>query len=185
MLAAFLAKPQAAYCWGSGHDDIMRAIIARLPADLRKTFTPEIIKEAVLHASHYPDSFEPFLAKDIGDAAVAKLTGAGLKVRYDLHSERGAAMCFIMLVDALREKNAAHTAHWIATLSHVISDMSACNHDPLVHTASYAWADWKLKLPNGKDYSKVKSLLDLADKCIRLRQHVSVEGYMRSKVQNP
>ena len=163
MLTAFLAMPEAAFSWGPGHDDIMRAIIARLPADLRKTLTPEIIKEAVLHASHYPDSFEPFLAKDIGDAAIAKLTGAKLKVRYDLHSERGAAMCFIMLVDALREKNAAHTAHWIATLSHVISDMSACNHDPLVHTATYAWADWKLKLPNGKDYSKVNSLLDLAD----------------------
>ncbi len=83
-------------------------------------------------------------------------------MRYDLHSERGAAMCFIMLVDAMREKHPGHTAHWIATLSHVIADMAACNHDPLVHTATYGWADWRLKLSGGSDFSKLRSLLDLS-----------------------
>lgn len=159
---ALLALPEIAFAWGSGHDDVMRAIIDRLPPELRSTFTPEIVKDAVHHASHYPDSFEPFQASEIGEAAFARLTEARLKVRYDLHSERGAAMCFIMLVDAMREKHPGHTAHWIATLSHVIADMAACNHDPLVHTATYGWADWKLKLPGGADCSKLRSLLDLS-----------------------
>lgn len=162
IVIAGLALPDRAFSWGSGHDDVMRAIIERLPPELRGTLTPEIVKEAVQHASHYPDSFEPFLAKDIGDAALARLTEARLKVRYDLHSERGAAMCFIMLVDAMREKHPGHTAHWIATLSHVIADMAACNHDPLVHTATYGWADWKLRLPGGADFSKLRPLLDLS-----------------------
>ena len=159
---ALLALPEIAFAWGSGHDDVTRAIIDRLPPELRSTFTPEIVKDAVHHASHYPDSFEPFQASEIGEAALARLTEARLKVRYDLHSERGAAMCFIMLVDAMREKHPGHTAHWIATLSHVIADMAACNHDPLVHTATYGWADWKLKLPGGADCSKLRSLLDLS-----------------------
>lgn len=159
---ALLALPDIAFSWGSGHDDVMRAIIDRLPSELRSTFTPEIVKESVQHASHYPDSFEPFLAEDIGEAALSRLAGARLKVRYDLHSERGAAMCFIMLVDAMREKHPRHTAHWIATFSHVIADMAACNHDPLVHTATYGWADWKLQLPGGTNFSKLRSLLDLS-----------------------
>ena len=140
----------------------MRAVIERLPPEIRNSFTPEIVKTAVQHASHYPDSFEPFLTEDIGEAALARLARARLKVRYDLHSERGAAMCFIMLVDAMREQHPGRTAHWIATLSHVIADMAACNHDPLVHTATYGWADWKLKLPGGTDFSKIRSLLDLS-----------------------
>lgn len=157
-----LSLPQVAFGWGSGHEDVMRAIIPRLPAPLRASFTPEIVADAVKHASHYPDSGEPFLEKDIGVAAMARLAEARIKSRYELHSERGAAMCFIMLVDALREKHPAHTAHWIATLSHVISDMSACNHDPIVHTATYAWADWNLKMPGGADYAVLKPLLDLS-----------------------
>lgn len=69
---------------------------------------------------------------------------------------------FLMLVDSLREENAAHTALWIAAYSHVIADMAACNHDPLVHTATYGWAEWQLKLPSGeRDSSQLRPLLDL------------------------
>jgi len=157
-----LALPHSAYPWGAGHDDVMRAVIARLPEELRDSFTPEIIKQAVAHASHYPDSFEPFLAEDIGEAAVFKLNEAGFKKRFDLHSEQGAAMTFLMLVDALREKHPARTAHWIATLSHVISDMVACNHDPLVQTAGTRWSDWNLTTPNANDFSKIKRFFDLS-----------------------
>lgn len=161
-VVVILALPRPVFSWGSGHDDVMRAIIARLPADLRNSFTPEIIKKAVLYASHYPDSFEPFLAEEIGEAAVKKLEQAKIKVRFDLHSERGSAMALIMLIDALREKHPAHTAHWIATLSHVIADMSACNHDPLVQTAGSRWVDWGLTMPGGASFARIKPLLDLS-----------------------
>ncbi len=154
---------QNAGAWGSGHDDIMREVIERIPAELRDSFTPEMIKEAIHHQSHYPDNFDPFLPDDVGEATVARLAEAGVKKRYDLHSERGMAMAFLMLVDALKEGDPAHIALWISAYSHVIADMAACNHDPLVHTATYGWADWKLKLPGGEnDYSKLRSLLDLA-----------------------
>lgn len=158
-----LLPAQKASAWGSGHNDVMREVIERLPADLRDSFTPEMIKEAIHHQSHYPDNFDPFLVEDVGDATVSLLAAAGVTRRYDLHSERGMAMAFLMLVEALKEEDAAHTALWISAYSHVIADMAACNHDPLVHTATYGWADWKLKLPGGEnDYSKLRSLLDLA-----------------------
>ncbi|MDF1738538.1 MAG: hypothetical protein P1U86_05215 [Verrucomicrobiales bacterium] len=163
VLILTLLPIQKAGAWGSGHDDVMREVIERLPAELRDSFTPEMIKEAVHHQSHYPDNFDPFLPGDVGEAAVARLAAAGVKRRYDLHSERGMAMAFIMLVEALKEGDPTHTALWISAYSHVIADMAACNHDPLVHTATYGWADWKLKLPGGvNDYSKLRSLLDLS-----------------------
>jgi len=156
------AAPPELRAWGSGHDDIMRAVIERLPSGLRDRLTAEVIDEVVKHASHYPDSFAPFLAEEIGEGGVAALSAAGMKVRYDLHSERGMAMAFIMLVEAIRDDNPARIAHWIATLSHVIADMAACNHDPIVHTATYGWADWNLKLPDGQAFATLKPLLDLS-----------------------
>ena len=156
------ATPAELRAWGSGHDDIMRAVIERLPPGLRDRLTPEVIDEAVKHASHYPDSFDPFLPEEIGEASVATLAVAGMKVRYDLHSERGMAMTFIMLVEALRDDEPARIAHWIATHSHVIADMAACNHDPVVHTATYGWADWNLNLAGGQKFASLKPLLDLS-----------------------
>ncbi len=159
--ATFL--PRQVEAWGSGHDDVMREVIERLPADLRESFSAEMIEDAIRHQSHYPDNFDPFLPEDVGEAAVARLAAAGVTRRYDLHSERGIAQAFLQLVDALREKDPAHTALWIAAYSHVIADMAACNHDPLVHTATYGWAEWKVKLPSGeRDFSHLRSLLDLA-----------------------
>ncbi|MCB1078822.1 MAG: hypothetical protein KDM64_13465, partial [Verrucomicrobiae bacterium] len=156
-----LYLPHRAMAWGTGHDDVMRAIIDRMPEDLRATFDDAIVKEAISHHSHYPDSFEPFLPEEVGAAAVAKLKEAGLTKRYDLHHDKGRAFAFVMLVDALREDDPAHIALWIAALSHVIADMAACNHDPLVHTATYGWSSWDLKLAGGSAFRPVVRMLDL------------------------
>ena len=133
----------------------------RLPEELRARMTPEIIAEAIRQDSHYPDSFQPFLPEEIGETAVAAMKAAGMKSRYDLHLDHGRVPGFARLVEALRGDDAAHIAHWIASHSHVIADMAACNHDPLVHTATYGWGPWKVKLPHGGDFSQVAPLLDL------------------------
>lgn len=162
ILAASLALPRISGAWGSGHDDVMRAVIERLPEDLRAVFTPERTRLAVEKHSHYPDSFEPFLPADVGESAIAALLDAGVKVRYDLHHDHGRVAGFARLVEALREGNPDHIALWIAAHSHVVADMAACNHDPLVHTATYGWGPWKVKLPNRGDFSQVAPLLDLS-----------------------
>lgn len=162
ILLSLVLLPRYAGAWGAGHDDVARAVMARLPKEIVVKFTPEIVKEAVQEDSHYPDSFQPFLASEVGDAAVEALKNAGLKSRYDLHLDNGRLMGFAMLVEAFREGDPAHIAHWIAVHSHVIADMAACNHDPMVHTATYGWGPWKVKLPHAGDFSKVAPLLDLA-----------------------
>lgn len=162
-LLAILSLPRIAGAWGSGHDDILRAVLERLPAEIRANFTPDMVKQAVEHGSHYPDSFAPFETSEIGDRAVATLQASGLKVRYDLHHDHGRVASFACLVDAFREGDPGHLIHWIASHSHVIADMAACNHDPLVHTATYGWGPWKVKLPHSGDFSQVAPLLDLAE----------------------
>jgi hypothetical protein len=162
LLLAAVFLPRIAGAWGAGHDDVIRAVIERLPTEIRSTFTPAIVKRAVEHGSHYPDSFAPFEAAEIGEDAIAAFHAAGVKVRYDLHHDHGRVASFARLVDAFREGDPGHLAHWIASHSHVIADMSACNHDPLVHTATYGWGPWKVKLPHSGDFSQVAPLLDLA-----------------------
>lgn len=159
---AILSFPRIAGAWGAGHDDILRAVLDRLPVEVRAAFTPEMVKRAIEHGSHYPDSFAAFETSEIGEEAVADLHAAGLKVRYDLHHDHGRVASFARLVDAFREGDPARLVHWIASHSHVIADMAACNHDPLVHTATYGWGPWKVKLPHSGDYSQVAPLLDLA-----------------------
>lgn len=160
-LLSILFLPRIAGAWGAGHDDVAREVMNRLPEVLRAKFTPEMIEEAIKHDSHYPDSFQPFLPEEVGEKAIAALKEAGLKSRYDLHLDHGRVAGFARLVEALREDDAAHIAHWIASHSHVIADMAACNHDPLVHTATYGWGPWKVKLPHAGDFSQVAPLLDL------------------------
>lgn len=160
-LLSVLLLPRLAAAWGAGHDDVAREVLSRLPEALRAKFTPEIVEEAIKHDSHYPDSFQPFLPEEVGDKAIAALKQAGLKSRYDLHLDHGRVAGFAQLVEALRDGNAVHIAHWIASHSHVIADMAACNHDPLVHTATYGWGPWKVKLPHDADFAKVAPLLDL------------------------
>jgi hypothetical protein len=162
LLPALLLLPRFAGAWGAGHDDVMRAVLDRLPVEVRATFSPEVTRRAIEFSSHYPDSFEPLTAAEIGESAVASLKAAGVVKRYDLHLDHGRVASFAALVNAFREGDPAHIAHWIASHSHVIADMAACNHDPLVHTATYGWGPWKVRLPKGGDFSKVAPLLDLA-----------------------
>lgn len=158
-----VSVPAELSAWGPGHDDVMRAILKRLSPELRATFTTEIEDAAVLRSSHYPDSFDPFLPEDVGEEAVERLVNSGIKVRYGLHSERGIVASFIELMKALEAGNPKHTAHWIASYSHSVADMAACNHDPLIHTATYGWSDWDIELPSGKaSFGSLSPLLDLA-----------------------
>ena len=152
-----------AHAWGAGHEDTQRELNQRLPAPLRAALSPDAL-ELSMKDSHYPDSFKPFEPSRIGQAAFDKLEKLGIKRRYDLHSDKGRAITFVMLVEALRENQPEHALFWIASLGHSAADMVACNHDPLVHVATYSWVwkDWEMKLPNGEPFSLVGGALDLA-----------------------
>ena len=160
VLTALLSSP-ASWAWGPGHADVAAAVFERLPSELRNGFAPGVVQQAIGHDCHYPDSSEPFTVGQVGRPALDRLQAHGLKNRIGLHSDEGRAVAFGLLVDALREKQFTHAALWIAALSHSTADMAACNHDPLIHTATYGWAAWELMLPGGAPIKRLTELLDL------------------------
>ena len=52
ILLSLVLLPRYAGAWGAGHDDVARAVMARLPKEIVVKFTPEIVKEAVQEDSH-------------------------------------------------------------------------------------------------------------------------------------
>ena len=112
---------------------------------------------------HYPDSFETFDAEAelIGPQGMAMLQKYNVKRRYDLHHDWARPVIWLLLVDALRADQSDTALFWIAVLSHSTSDMSACNHDPIVHVATYDWSQIDLELPGGEAFGRVAGRLDL------------------------
>lgn len=94
----------------------------------------------------YPDSFDPFLPAEVGQAAIDTLRANGIKNRYGLHSDQGRALAFVLLTRAFKQHRYDHAALWIAALSHSTADMAALNHDPYCHWLIYAGA-YKLQMP--------------------------------------
>ncbi|MDZ7615810.1 MAG: hypothetical protein U1E05_02330, partial [Patescibacteria group bacterium] len=159
VLAAWACRAEG---WG-GHDVVMQAVVEQLPQGLRERLTDDAIRQAIGPWSHYPDSFETFAAEAelIGPQAMALLERHNIKRRYDLHHDWARPVIWLLLVDALRAERHEAALFWIAVLSHSVSDMSACNHDPIVHVATYDWSQIDLTLPGGEAFSRVAGRLDL------------------------
>ena len=49
-----------------------RAVIERLPEELRGTFTPAIVQKAIKKDSHYPDRGEPFRVEEVGEGGAGE-----------------------------------------------------------------------------------------------------------------
>jgi hypothetical protein len=158
---AGLAFAGASFGWGAGHEEVAREVFARLPQSITGQISPAMVDKATLTYSHYPDSFALFLPEEVGAPAVKYLNDNGIKNRYGIHSDKGRALAFCLLVTAFREKQYDHAAVWIAALSHSTSDMAAINHDPLVHGVIYS-SGYKLKLKDGKSISGLHCF-DLSD----------------------
>jgi len=68
----------SALAWGPGHDDIQRAILARLPNQFTTGLDEEFIRRLIQEYSHYPDSFDPFDVALIGPASLDRLRRNGI-----------------------------------------------------------------------------------------------------------
>jgi hypothetical protein len=68
-----------------------------------------------------------------------------------------------MLVRALKEEQPDRALLWLAAFAHSTADMVACNHEPVVHVATYGWSEksWAMTLPGGQLVSKMTPCLDL------------------------
>jgi hypothetical protein len=159
MLEAELSQ---AWAWGGGHTPQTRLIFENLPVQIRTNFSPEIVSNALSTWCFEPDAQKkPFNVSLIGQAALDRLKEQGIAYRSDLHSDKGRAMAFALLVDAFRETNYVYVAYWISVLSHSTGDMAAENHNPAAHYESWAWDPFDLKLSNGVAVKKISPMLDL------------------------
>lgn len=162
MAAGAALLPLMVFGWGSGHGTVARAVAARLPPPWGERVQGETLRRFCAD-NHWPDSFEPFPVERVGEEALAYLTARKVTRRYDLHSDRGRAVAFCLLVRAIREEQPDRALLWLAALAHSTADMVACNHDPVVHVATYGWCspDWGMALPGGKGFAEVTGCLDL------------------------
>jgi hypothetical protein len=147
--------------WGVGHQDIVRATFSHLPADIQDEIPADARQVATEKYALYPDSFDLFKPEEVGPQAMEELKSYGLPNRYALHSDKGRAVAFVLLVEAFRQKQYDHAALWIAALSHSTADMAAINHDPLVHSVIYTSA-YKLHLPGGLRFGML-GCFDISD----------------------
>ena len=157
-LGAELSK---AWAWGGGHAPQTRLIFENLPIEVRTNFSPGTVSNALSAWCFAPDAHnQPFDPALIGQAALARLKEQGIIYRSDLHSDKGRAMAFALLVDAFRETNYTHVAYWTCVLSHSTGDMAAENHNPVAYYESWAWDSFDLKLSNGSAVKTISPLLD-------------------------
>jgi len=141
-LPAVVGLCPSALGWGSGHDPLNRLAVEAMPPTLRQTLTKEA-QASVVKLSHAPDDFtvwEKQTKVTVHPDDLAVLQAHGLKHPYALHSPKGQAANFILLVKAFQAEATERIAYWSACLLHTFADEGACNHDPLLHFVTYAFS---------------------------------------------
>jgi len=152
VLCSALVAPVLAFGWGAGHDVVGRAVAARLPAPWQARLQGAAL-ERFCADNHYPDARTDFKGnRRVTPDEVAYLAGRKMTNSGQFHSDEGRGVAFTLLVRALRENRPDSALLWLGALSHSTADMVACNHDPVVHLATYGWNDpaWNFRLPGGR-----------------------------------
>lgn len=154
MVVLSVCAVQNSFAWGEGHTLIARHIAAELGVTNVTAFA---------QFNHLPDSFLPFDETIVGRAAIDFLKTNGCTRRYDMHADKGRAVAFCLLIEAIRAKNELQQLYWLGCLAHSTADMAACNHDPVVHLATYGWCrkEWGMTTPSGRAYAEIARDLDV------------------------
>ncbi len=148
--------------WGGGHDPLNEWAVSVFPEPVLAA-VPETARAGIVRFSHAPDDFTPWEKQTritIHPDDLAWLEAHGLKHPYSLHSPRGQAANFILLVRAFRAESPDRIAYWSACLLHTFADEAACNHDPILHVVTYAFREgYKLDMgPAGVlDFAQVSN----------------------------
>ena len=152
------------YAWGSGHYEVNRIALDRLPVEMKALLSPDNRKDFVKDAK-VPDDFTPWSeyekkkGKVITPNDLATLSKYNIKTPYALHSATGQAVNYVLLYRALKDRDGDRIAFWGACLAHTLADEVACNHDPLIHYLSYAF-----KGGYGMKFGKA-GMLDFGELC--------------------
>lgn len=127
-----------ALAWGTGHRTVGRAVAERLPSPWKEKLTGDVLNQ-FLADNAYPDNTAPPELERWGEKYLRLLKERGITSHFAFHDAPKRAVAFELLVRAIREKDDARTFLLLGILAHSIADQTACNHDPVVHLATYAW----------------------------------------------
>ncbi len=155
LFGSALVLPMLTFGWGKGHDVVGRALAVRLPEPWHTMLQGDALARFCVD-NHYPDAHVDFKAdKRVTPDEMTCLAGKKMTNSGQFHSDEGRGVAFTLLVRALREKRSESALLWFGALSHSTADMVACNHDPIVHMATYGWGDpeWDFRLPGGQPLS--------------------------------
>jgi len=152
LFSVALLASRLAWGWGSGHDPLNHLAVEVMPSEIRQLLGDEYAAKVVTW-SHTPDDFTPWTKLTrvtIAPDDLAVLAAHGLKHPYALHSHRGQAVNFILLVRAFKARSPERAALWMACLLHTFADEAASNHDPLIHFMTYAFrAGYAMRMGDG------------------------------------
>lgn len=149
--------------WNTGHNDVQKMINTNLPDNIRSKFSDKQIEKLEKVYSHYPDSFDQFTQKEVGDYGIKLLKKLKIKNKYDLHHPKGILASFILLTESFKKKDYDRSIIWIGALGHALSDEVAVNHDPLVHYITYHLWTYKLKTEKEIKLKKLSRWFDLTN----------------------
>jgi len=148
--------PLRLFAWGTGHDQVNELAVEMLHGIVPAESAANIVKW-----SHTPDDFTPWDKLrhfQVPPDDLAVLKAHRMDSPYSVHSPRGQAVAFILLINAFQANDGQRIAFWSACLLHALADEAACNHDPLIHYATYAFTSgYRLKTGAGVglDFSDV------------------------------
>jgi len=150
-LLILLGMPCDLLAWGNGHDYINEFALTVMPPDI-KAFLGEENARKFVEWSHAPDDFTPWSELEhvtIHAEELSVLSQYGMETPYALHSYKGHAVNYILLVKAFQAFDPERSAFWMATLMHVVADELACNHDPLIHFMTYGFMEYGMDMGDG------------------------------------
>ncbi|MDD2597670.1 MAG: hypothetical protein PHO37_00385 [Kiritimatiellae bacterium] len=150
-LSIAVAMPLKLFGWGDGHDHVNRLALTVMPPEI-KAFLGEANAQKFVRWSHVPDDFTPWTElKNVTLCAedLEVLKQQGMNSPYALHSHKGHAINFILLVKAFHAQEPERAAFWMSTLMHTIADELACNHDPLIHIMTYGFKAYGMDMGEG------------------------------------
>lgn len=133
--------------WDVEHDVVMQLVGEHLPSEIaaRMSFSDFGIMMANCHYPDWIEGVEPGrfrtceeLAADVGCEDAAILREQGFRDAGWFHSERGRGMLLALLAKSFKSENFSRAAFYMASLQHVVADVSALNHTPI---ANYCHAE--------------------------------------------
>jgi len=136
--------------WDVEHDEIVQLTAESLPSEIRAFFTFDDF-DVLLANCHYPDWIEwampdgshrshtlEEMEEVVGSEDAEALRQQGIRESINFHGARNRTVLLTMLARSFGRGDHTRAAFYLSLLSHVVSDIAALNHPPLLQFVKYS-----------------------------------------------